>query len=450
MPLFYGPAVYLLRKLLRTCINFYFVFCFIFCLLNIASTQLGHAKAITHPLNNLTTTALPLPHDFYLIKNKNNNNNLWSVIIQGFEINHESTNPRVKFFIHYDLTHKNLIMAVLNNSRPVLYLITQAILQRNLPTELALLPAVESGYRLNIPAYTDSGALGLWQLLPQTAQDYGANVDDSYWYDGRMDIQASTWAALSFLAALNQDFNHNWLLSIAAYNSGETTVKNSLVLNTKLGKSKNFFDLQLPEQTQDYVPKLLALCIIIQNAKKYGMTLPIIPNQPLIKKILLTRQINLATAAHLSDTPLAEINQLNADFLYGIVPYKGPSYLYIPSNKVRYFINAANTYNYNNYWHLYAVEPGDFLSIIANQHKTTVSNLIKLNNLNSSVLQPHQKLIIPSASGRLREISKIKPNENLSSFAKHHRLSLSELQFINGLDPIVQKNGPQPAMLLIN
>lgn len=379
---------------------------------------------------------------------KSNKNSIWPEITQGFALNHELNNPRVQYFIHYDQAHLALIQDILNNAQEVLYPIVQAIKIRHLPMELALLPAVESGYRLNIES--SSGAVGLWQLLPQTAQDYGVLVD-SYWYDGREDFLVSTIAALNFLSDLNHQFNNDWFLSIAAYNSGETTVKNSINQNTLQHLPTGFFNLTLPNQTQDYVPKLLALAELVQHPQKYGLVLPSIPNNPEITQIYLTRQIDLATAAAFSHVSLNIINKLNSDLTHGILPNQGPSYLYLPAENTQRFEYEAAHHSYEQYWDLYEVEPGEFLSTIAKNHQISVSELEKINDLDSSDLQPHETLITPiypSASFQSRQTDLLKPHQTLADFAKSHHMDLKDLLLINGLD----LNNPPNAgsRLLIN
>lgn len=386
--------------------------------------------------------------------NSYSKSSIWPVITHGFVLDHHLDNPRVQYFIHYDQTHIALIQAVLNNSQYVLYPITQAIKTRHLPMELALLPAVESGYRLNIES--NSGALGLWQLLPQTAQDYGVLVD-SYWYDGREDFIVSTVAALNFLSDLNNQFDQQWLLAIAAYNSGETTVKNAINQNKAQHLPTDFFSLSLPSQTQDYVPKLLALSEIIQHPEKYGLVLPDIPNKPLVSQVYLTRQINLATASSFSHTSLTMVNKLNPDLTHGILPNQGPSYLYLPIEDTERFKFEAAHYTYDQYWDLYEVEPGEFLSTIAKNHQISLADLEKINNLNSTDLQPHQTLITPFiyhssmhnlTNAPTRQSDILKPNQTLSDFAKAHHLDLKNLVLINGLDP---DNPPKSgSRLLIN
>ncbi len=392
------------------------------------------------------------PNSLTNSSNRYSDQSIWPVIIHGFALNHHLDNPRVQYFIHYDQTHIALIQAVLNNSQDVLYPITQAIKIRHLPMELALLPAVESGYRLNIES--SSGAVGLWQLLPQTAQDYGVLVD-SYWYDGREDFLVSTIAALNFLSDLNNQLDHHWLLAIAAYNSGETTIKNAINQNKAHHLPTDFFDLSLPNQTQDYVPKLLALSEIIQNPKKYGFVLPNIPNKPQVSQVYLTHQIDLSTAASFSHISLNTINKLNPDLTHGILPNQGPSYLYLPIENAEHFKVEAAQHNYDQIWDLYEVEPGEFLSTIARNHQISISDLEKINDLSSMDLQPHQTLITPlitkpntnnNFNSSIRKSDVLKPNQTLSDFSKAHHLDFKNLVLINGLDPA---NPPEPGSRLL-
>lgn len=373
-------------------------------------------------------------HNPVITNNNNTNTSIWTVIANGFSLNHELQNSRVQYFIRYDIAHKNLTLAVLNNARPVLYPIVQALQRRHLPLELALLPAVESGYRLGVQS--GPGAMGLWQLLPQTAQEYGVTVD-SYWYDGRQDMKVSTYAALNFLADLYNGLDHHWLLAIAAYNSGETTVKNAIHHNQSNHLPTDYFDLKLPNQTQDYVPKLLALSEIVAHPEKYGFTLPDIPNKPLVTRVYLTRQINLATAAAFAGTNIDTLDNLNSDLLYGIIPNQGPSYLYLPTENTERFELEAKHYSYSQYWHLYEVEPGEFLTTIAKTHQTNVSTLAKINNLPSLILQPHQTLIMPASTGRVRKTDLVRPSDTWESFAARNKTDFTALRLINGLDPLM-------------
>ncbi|VTP60585.1 Membrane-bound lytic murein transglycosylase D precursor [Serratia rubidaea] len=150
-----------------------------------------------------------------------------------------------------------------------MYWIVEQIKKRNMPMELVLLPIVESAFDPH--ATSSANAAGLWQIVPQTGRNYG--LKNNQWYDGRRDVVASTTAALNMMEYLNRMFKGDWLLTVAAYNSGEGRVMRAVKANRRQGKPTNFWALSLPRETSIYVPKMLALSEIIKHSKKYGVRL---------------------------------------------------------------------------------------------------------------------------------------------------------------------------------
>jgi len=134
---------------------------------------------------------------------------------------------------------------------------------------------IESGF--NPLAYSNRTATGLWQLMPTTAVDLGSDI--SWWYDTRRDTIISTQYALQYLKQLHNRY-HNWLLAIAAYNVGQGRVQQAIAYNKSVGKKTDFWSLALPNETKNYIPRLLALAQIIANAQTYGVSLPAIENEP--------------------------------------------------------------------------------------------------------------------------------------------------------------------------
>jgi membrane-bound lytic murein transglycosylase D len=144
---------------------------------------------------------------------------------------------------------------------------------RNLPSELALIPFIESEFNSN--NRSKKGAAGLWQLMKETAHLFGVKIKSGY--DGRRNLIVSTKAALTYFEDLGNNFKGNWYLAIAAYNSGQFRVESAV----RRAGSHNFWDLKkLPRETKEYVPKLLAVAEIVQNPEKYGVHLPQVNNEP--------------------------------------------------------------------------------------------------------------------------------------------------------------------------
>ncbi len=198
---------------------------------------------------------------------------LWDAMRTGFTMNHYYNNPRVQYFIQSYSRDPSFIVNITTQATPYLYPIMSMIEARNMPTELALLPIVESGFKPTARSYC--GALGLWQLMPETARENAAN--ESYWFNGRESVQQSTGAALNYLKYLYNYFNGDWLLALAAYNSGPGTVQNAISYNAARGLSTDFWSLNLPQATENYVPQLLALTIILNDPSNYGIALPAVP-----------------------------------------------------------------------------------------------------------------------------------------------------------------------------
>ena len=167
------------------------------------------------------------------------------------------------------MKNKAFIYRSIERARPFLYHVVIELEKNNLPFELALLPIVESGYQPY--AYSPSKAAGIWQFIPPTAKEYG--LRRNWWYDGRRDIDKSTKAAAHFLKDMHRHFKRDWLLAIASYNTGAGKVGRSIKkANYTLG-DKTFWDLDLPRETEVYVPKLIALRDIISNPSAYGCLL---------------------------------------------------------------------------------------------------------------------------------------------------------------------------------
>ena len=163
----------------------------------------------------------------------------------------------------------------------------------NLPVELALLPFVESEF--DPYAKSVDGATGIWQFLPSTGKEWG--LKSNWWYDGKKDVLASTEAALNFLTYLNERFEGDWLLAMAAYNAGPTRVKRAIRKNQKAGLSTRFWDLDLPKETTAYVPKLLVLCELIRDPDSFDVHLPSIANRAYFQKVEIPGQLDLMQAA---------------------------------------------------------------------------------------------------------------------------------------------------------
>lgn len=235
---------------------------------------------------------------------------LWGPLRERFQLTaSDEKQPAVQEQIRWFVSHPSYLKDVVSRATPYLYYVYNQVSQRHLPTELVLLPMIESGYD---PSATNpaSGAAGLWQLMSATARSYGVHEDKGF--DGRRDLASSTNAALNYLTYLHGFFSGDWLLAIAAYDTGEGNVQNAIRRNTHQDKNTHFWALPLASETRTYIPRLLALAAIIKDPAKYGVTLPPLSDKSYLQLVETGRQgVSLKQAAKLSGMSLAQLRRLN-------------------------------------------------------------------------------------------------------------------------------------------
>ena len=288
---------------------------------------------------------------------------------------------------------------VVERARLYLYHVVEEAERRGLPTELAMLPVVESG--LQPFAYSHAQAAGLWQFIPSTGRLYG--LKQSWWYDGRRDVVESTRAALDYLQRLHNVFDGDWLLAIAAYNSGEGSVRRAIEHNRRTGKQVDFWSLRLPAETRAYVPRLLSLASIVSNPEQYGVTLEEVADKPYFQRVALDGQIDLALAAELAGISLEKLYLLNPAFNRWATDPEGPHYLLVPVKNVNSFTRqiANLPRRHRMQWQRHRVQRGQTLSGIAHHYQTTVALLRQVNNLRGTLICAGDSLVVPIAARSL-------------------------------------------------
>ncbi len=280
-----------------------------------------------------------------------------------------------------------------------MYYIVDELEKAGIPTEIALLPIVESGF--DPFGYSHGRASGPWQFIPSTGQMYG--LDQTWWYDGRRDIIGSTQAAIAYLTRLHKMFDGDWLHALASYNSGEGTVRRAIRKNQKAGKPTDFWSLDLPRETRAYVPKLIALAKIIKNPEKYNYSTYFIPNKPYFDVVNIGGQLDLAQAAEMAGVSIDEVYLLNPGFNQWATSPDGPHRLLMPISKAKQFrTKLAEIPNKERVtWVRYTVEAGDNLLLVAKQHNTTVNVLQNVNKISSTMIRVGQELMIPVAGNKI-------------------------------------------------
>lgn len=340
--------------------------------------------------------------------------NIWPRIRSGFKLPDDIKHKTLITELNWFAKHPNYMNRVMQRAEPFLHYIVEEAEKRNLPTELVLLPIVESAFQPF--AYSHGRAAGIWQFIPSTGRIY--NLKQNWWYDGRRDIYASTQAALNYLERLNKQFKGDWMLALAAYNSGSGTVQRAIRKNKRLKKPTNFWHLKLPKETQAYVPKLLALKEIISDPAKYAITLHNIANEPGFKQVKTKAQLDLALAAELAEVDLETVYNYNPGFNRWATDPDGPHSLLLPIDSAEKFEKNYSALPADKHlrWSRHKIKSGETLSHIAVKYNTSIKHLRTVNNIKGNNIREGKYLIIPLSS------------KNKSSYALSSSQRLKSLQ----------------------
>jgi len=317
---------------------------------------------------------------------------LWHFLTSGFGLSgvrHPAIDREVKRFS----ARADSLTRQLARGEPYLYYILHEVRKRGMPTEIALVPCIESGFQP--VAYSRHGAAGLWQFMPATGRYLGLKQD--WWYDARRDTVASTRAALDYLEQLNERFDGDWLLTMAAYNAGGGTIARAVRINRKKGKPTDFWSLKLPRETRHYVPRILALARIIADPDAHGITLPEIANDPRFAQVEFEGQLDLKIAAELAEMKPEALIALNPGFNRWATHPEGPHYLLLPVEKADRFRQrlAELPPEKRLRWTRHRIRSGETLSGIARRYGITVAALMKANRLRNHRIRAGKDLIIP-------------------------------------------------------
>ena len=336
---------------------------------------------------------------------RDKSDDLWTELRDGLDLSGYE-HPRVDAQLAWYAKNQRYLDRVTTRALPYMYFILREVQDRGIPTEIALLPVVESAFQPF--AFSSGRAAGIWQFIPETGKRYGLKLN--WWYDGRRDIYASTHAALDYLEYLHKHFKGDWLLALAAYNSGEGTVGRAMKRARKEGKPANFWALDLPKETRDYVPKLLAISALIAEPEYYKLKLNPIPYSPYFRKVKTHGQIDLAKAAELADITIAELYQLNPAFNRWATPPEGPHYLLVPIENANLFRQNIASYQPDErvQWKRHIVKNNQSLNQIARENGTTTEIIKRINKLTSNKVAAGKNLVIPVApKGMTRYIASL-------------------------------------------
>ncbi len=347
------------------------------------------------------------------------------------------------------------LQRIIERSKLYLYHIVEEIEKRGLPTELALLPMVESAF--NPMAYSRAHASGLWQFIPGTGKRF--ELEQNSWYDGRRDIVDSTSAALDYLTKLHQ-MHGDWHLALASYNWGEGAVKRAIERNKRARKKTNYESLRMPRETRHYIPKLQALKNIISEPEKYGIDLDAIPNQPYFAVITDAPDIDVHLAAKLADMPVEEFLALNPGFSRPLIRSSTSRRIILPADKVVSFYDNLDQYDEDSLvsWQVYQPKAGEKLETIARKFEIDIKELRRINGIHPRSTRLPKELVVPMnedaratlaelpimysppipSHGPARAVHVVRRGDTLGSIATRYRTSVNNLKRWNQLGRYLQ------------
>lgn len=364
------------------------------------------------------------------------NQDLWSQIRAGFQLAPNEERLSVRVWTQFYASHTRHLSGALEHARPFLWHVVQQVEKRNMPTEIALLPIVESGYNPTARSYV--GASGMWQFMPATANDMSLQSD--WWYEARNDPTASTNAALNYLQSLAQRYSGDWLLALAAYNAGPGRVDGAIAQAEAHGKPTDYWDLDLPRETTQYVPQLLALRRLMKTPARFGVSWPRLANKQRTRLADLPGQISIKRAARILGMSEADLRDLNPGLRRWAT---GPNRdeLRVPADKATNFRVALARIDPDRLLnrHTHVVQRGDTLSRIARAYGISVAALRQSNRLNGNRIVVGEHLTIPrSGSGGAAPMSEpsqtyvVQSGDTLWHIAHHYSVSVASLKQANG------------------
>ncbi len=301
--------------------------------------------------------------------------------------------PRVAKWEEWYASRPDYVARMVDRSRRYLYHIVVEVDERHMPTEIALLPMIESAFNPN--ALSTSRASGIWQFIPSTGARYG--LKQNFWFDSRRDVIAGTEGALTYLTKLYGDFD-DWQLALAAYNWGEGNVAKAIAQNRKKGLSTGYPSLKMPDETRNYLPKLQAVKNIVSDPAKYGIVLDDIPDAPYFAVIRTARKMDVKRAAELAEMPLDEFQFLNPHYNRPVIAGADEATILLPIDRAEVFAAKLDLTDQPLVsWQAYRMRSGETLPQVAAKFGMPVESLRAVNGLGTKAKVPAgHTLLVPS------------------------------------------------------
>jgi len=328
-------------------------------------------------------TLLPLPPPA---------DDIWVRIRKGYAMP-DLDDPLVAKWEEWYSSRPDYVARMIDRSRRYLYHIVVEVEERYMPTEIALLPMIESAYNPN--ALSTSRASGIWQFIPSTGTNYG--LKQNFWFDSRRDVIAGTEGALTYLLKLHGDFD-DWQLALAAYNWGEGNVAKAIAYNQKKGLPLDYASLKMPDETRNYLPKLQAVKNLISDPAKYGIVLDDIPDAPYFAVVHTTKKMDVKRAAELAEMPLEEFQFLNPHYNRPVIAGADQYTLLLPIDKAELFAAKLDLSDQPLVsWQAYRMRNGETLAQVAAKFAIPVESLRAVNGLGKKAKVPaSHTLLVPS------------------------------------------------------
>jgi membrane-bound lytic murein transglycosylase D len=321
---------------------------------------------------------------------------LWSHIRSGYAIP-DLDNALVAKHVQWYTSRPDYLTRISTRASLYLYHVVQELEKRGMPTELALLPVIESAF--NPQALSTANAAGIWQFVPGTGRDF--NLQQNMFKDERRGVLASTDAALTYLQRLYTMFG-DWQLALAAYNWGEGNVQKAIQKNRALGKPTDFESLSelMPAETRNYVPKLQAVKNIIANPAQYGVALPTIDNSPYFVAVDKTSDIDLAVAAQLAEMSVDEFKALNPQFKKPVITGESTKILLPKENAEKFNLNLAQWGRALSSWTTHKITSArESIASLAAKLGTTPEVIRQANNIPPQMrLKAGSTILVPKTS----------------------------------------------------
>jgi membrane-bound lytic murein transglycosylase D len=398
---------------------------------------------------------------------------LWIRIRKGFGMPNLD-NPLVVNQLNWYVARPDYIQRTTARASLYLYHVVEELEKRNMPTELALLPFIESAF--NPQAFSSANASGMWQFIPSTGRNY--NLKQSAFKDERRDVIASTDAALTYLQRLHDMFG-DWQLALAAYNWGEGSVQRAINRNRAAGKPIDFNSLSplMPPETRNYVPKLQAVKDIISTPERYAIALPKVDNEPYFVSIGKTRDMDIKIAAQLAEITIEDFKALNPQFNRPVITGSSSTQILLPqTNAEKFKANLSQWTHALSSWTIHKVTSArEKIEAIASKFGTTPAVIREANNIpprthliaGSTILVPKpadqtmEKDIAPeladsavvsmeSDTPTKRIYIRVGKNDSLASIAQRNRISVAQLKSWNNLHTDKVTAGQRIALMVPN